>query len=183
MFLALSASAQAKSWSKEQVYRAGYEQGYRDAMARGDHGYRDDSGYANWMGHKGDYRKGYHEGFQVGHYDDGHGRFAERYPRSARTDPGGYPGNGYWGGNDYRDYGRGHNGYGLSYERGMDRGYHEGMDKGREDFRKHREYDPSRHKQYRNADDGYKSSYGDRQDYEAGYRRAFEDGYRQAYRR
>jgi hypothetical protein len=183
MFLALSALAQANSWSKEQVYRAGYEQGYRDAMVRGDHGYRDDSGYAKWMGHKGDYKKGYREGFQVGYYDNGHGGFGERYPRYARTYPGGYPGNGYWGGSDYRDYGRGRSGYGPAYERSMDRGYHEGMDRGREDFQKHRDYDPSRHKRYRNADDGYKSSYGDRRDYEAGYRRAFEDGYRQAYRR
>src|SRR5512135_3716025 len=85
MFLALSALAQADSWSKEQVYRAGYEQGYRDAMVRGDHGDRDDSGYGKWMGHKGDYRKGYREGFQVGYYDTGHGGFGERYPRYART--------------------------------------------------------------------------------------------------
>jgi hypothetical protein len=182
MFLALSTLAQANDWSKVRVYRAGYEQGYHDGMVRGEHGYREDAGYAKWMGHKGEYKKGYREGFQAAYYDNGHGRFARRDPRSAGRNPGGYLSNGYWGGSDYRDYGRGRYDHDLAYERGMDRGYLKGLEKGREDFRKHRDYDPARHKQYRNADDGYKSSYGDRRHYEADYRRAFEDGYRQAYR-
>ena len=182
MFLALSTLAQADDWSKVQVYRAGFEQGYRDGMVRGEHGYREDAGYAKWMGHKGEYQKGYREGFQAAYYDNGHGRFAPRDTRYAGSYPGGHLSNGYWGGGDYRDYGRGRYDRDLAYERGTDRGYLKGLEKGREDFRNHRDYDPARHRQYRNADDGYKSSYGDRRDYEAGYRRAFEDGYRQAYR-
>jgi len=182
MFLTLSTLAQANDWSKVRVYRAGYEQGYRDGVVRGEHGYREDAGYARWMGHKGEYKKGYREGFQAAYHGNGHGRFARRDPRYAGRHPGGYLSNGYWGGSDYRDYGRGRFDHDLAYERGMDRGYLKGLEKGREDFRKHRDFDPARHKQYRNADDGYKSSYGDRRNYEAGYRRAFEDGYRQAYR-
>jgi flagellar biosynthesis/type III secretory pathway protein FliH len=204
MILALSGIAQANSWSKERVYRAGYEQGYLDGLRRGEYlyrsgsprgadprDYRDDTGYVNWMGHKGEYRKGYREGYRVGYHEYGYGRAARRDSRHGSRYPGGYPsypdahrypGNSYWGGNSYRDYGHGRNGYDVAYERGMDRGYHEGLEKGREDYRKHRDYDPHRHRKYRNADDGYKSSYGDRRDYEAGYRRAFEDGYRQAYR-
>jgi len=182
MFLTLSTLAQANDWSKVRVYRAGYEQGYRDGVVRGEHGYREDAGYARWMGHKGEYKKGYREGFQAAYHGNGHGRFARRDPRYAGRHPGGYLSNGYWGGSDYRDYGRGRFDHDLAYERGMDRGYLKGLEKGREDFRKHRDFDPARHKQYRNADDGYKSSYGDRRNYEAGYRRAFEDGYRQSYR-
>jgi hypothetical protein len=182
MFLTLSTLAQANDWSKVRVYRAGYEQGYRAGMVRGEHGYREDAGYAKWMGHRGEYKKGYREGFQAAYQGNAHGRFARRDPRYAGRHPGGYLSNGYWGGSDYRDYGRGRFDHDLAFERGMDRGYLKGLEKGREDFRKHRNSDPARHKQYRDADDGYKSSYGDRRNYEAGYRRAFEDGYRQAYR-
>ena len=193
MFLALSTLAQANDWSKVRVYRAGYEQGYRDGMVRG-YGTATAASAAentttaktpatpNGWGIRENTRKAIARDSRplttIMVTADSH--------VAIRDTPAGYPGgylsNGYWGGSDYRDYGRGRYDHDLAYERSMDRGYLKGLEKGREDFRKHRDYDPARHKQYRNADDGYKSSYGDRRHYEADYRRAFEDGYRQAYR-
>ena len=214
MFFALGGLAQAQSWSKERVYRAGYEYGYRDGVRRGEYDtrsggprgvnprdYRDETGYHNSMGHKGDYKKGYREGFMTGYNASGYGRNGRdrygsrypdrypnypdypqtrRYPGTRYPEAGRYP---YPGGGSYPSQGYPRNSYSAAYERGMDRGYREGLEKGREDYRKNRSPDPVRHKAYREADDGYKSSYGYRGDYEAGYRRGFEDGYRQSFRR
>jgi len=104
MFLALSGLTHARSWSREQVYRAGYQHGFRDGLRRGafdyrnggyrglhPRAYRDDAGYSGHMGHRGDYRKGYRDGFRVGYHEGAYGRGGRRYPRHGIPYPGGYP--------------------------------------------------------------------------------------------
>jgi flagellar biosynthesis/type III secretory pathway protein FliH len=184
--------------SKDQAFRLGYDEGYKDGARQGQNDYRAGRGYGNrserygkaddgWrnsIGHRGDYRKGYQQGYDAGYrsanqgYGRGDsGRYPDRYPDSRYPDSR-YPDSRY---PDSRYPYPQNTRYNHAFDMGVERGYRDGQEKGLEDYRKNRNPDVSRHGDYRDADDGYKSSYGDKRDYESGYRRGFEQGYRDAF--
>ena len=156
-------------------YRAGDEQGERDARGRDRYGYErhgryrsGDYGYDNRYGRRDDYRNVFRSGFAAG-YERGYytygggGAVQRRAPNYGRYPT--YPGGGY--------------GY---YGEAQERGHREGYQKGREDARDNDRYDPRRHNWYRDGDRGYKSRDGSRDQYKRVYRDAFEQGYAQGYR-
>jgi hypothetical protein len=157
-------------------YRAGYEQGEREARGRERYGYErhgryrsGDYGYDNRYGQRNDYRDAFRTGFASG-YDRGYYAYGggRAVPRQA-PNYGRYP--------TYPGYG----GYGY-YGEAQERGLREGYQKGRKDARDHDRYDPRRHNWYRDGDRGYKDRYGSRDQYKRVYRDAFEQGYAQGYR-
>jgi flagellar biosynthesis/type III secretory pathway protein FliH len=171
---------------KDQAFRLGYDEGYRDGARHGQDDYRagrrydirneayrrTDDGYRNSIGHRGDYQKGFREGYEAGYryayQGRGDSRFPNRYPDYSR-----YPDSGRDSRYPYPQNTR----YNQAFDMGFERGYRDGQEKGLEDYRKNRNPEVNRHGDYRDADDGYRSSYGNKRDYQAGYRRGFEQGY------
>jgi flagellar biosynthesis/type III secretory pathway protein FliH len=185
--------------SKDQAFRLGYDEGYRDGAREGQNDYRSgrgydlrnaayrkaDDGYRNSIGHRGDYKKGYRQGYEAGYrtayQGRGDSRFPDRYPDSRYPDrypdsryPDRYPDSRY---PDSRNPYPQNTRYNQAFEMGFERGYRDGQEKGLEDYRKNRNPDVNRHDDYRDADDGYRSSYGNKRDYQAGYRQGFQGGY------
>jgi flagellar biosynthesis/type III secretory pathway protein FliH len=173
--------------SKDQAFRLGYDEGYRDGAREGQNDYRagrghdrrndayrrGDDGWRNSIGHRGDYQKGYRQGYEAGYRSAyqgrGDSRFPNRYPDSNRYPDNRYPDSRY----PYPQNTR----YNQAFEMGFERGYRDGQEKGLEDYQKNRNPDVNRHGDYRDADDGYRSSYGNKRDYQAGYRQGFQEGY------
>src|SRR5262245_21990062 len=179
---------------KDQAYRLGYDEGYRDGARHGQDDYRSgrgydlrgaeyrraDDGYNNSLGHKGDYKKGYREGYEAGYRatysGNGRGdyRYPNRYPDSRSPADSRYPDPSR---RDSRYPYPQNTRYNQAFDMGLERGYRDGQEKGLEDYRKNRNPDLNRHDDYRDADGGYKSSYGNKRDYQAGYRQGFQQGY------
>jgi hypothetical protein len=182
----------------QDARRAGYDNGYRDGVKRGEQAARDrkafnaqlerdyrdaTNGYNRSYGDRERYRDDYRGGFAQG-YRDGYYR---RDSRDSRDQYGRYPGygnNGRYGngngnqgnGNRY-GYGRNNAGYGA-FQNGASDGYRKGL----EDIEKRRYPDVSRHSWYRNGDHDYDRAYGSKDAYRIEYRRGFQEGYNRAFR-
>ena len=175
----------------QDARRAGYDNGYRDGVRRGEQAARDrkafnaqlerdyrdaTNGYNRSYGdrnrYRDDYRGGFAQGYRDGYYSrDSRGQYGNNrgYDNRGR----GY-GNGTWG--DGYGYGR-NAGYGA-YQNGASDGYRKGL----EDIEKRRYPDVSRHSWYRSGDHDYDRAYGSKDSYRIEYRRGFEEGYNRAFR-
>lgn len=177
----------------QDARRAGYDNGYRDGVKRGEQAARDrkafnaqlerdyrdaSNGYNRSFGDRERYRDDYRGGFAQG-YRDGY------YQRDSRGQYGQYPGSGNdraYGNERGWGYGNG-NGYGRTAGYGaFQNGAGDGYRKGLEDIEKRRYPDVSRHGWYRSGDHDYDRAYGSRDSYKIEYRRGFEEGYNRAFR-
>jgi hypothetical protein len=167
--------------SYADAQRAGYENGYRNGLKRGEQAARDgraldiererdyrsaDGGYNRSYGDRNRYRDSYRGGFAQG-YREG---YTQRGARST------FPNNGR---NNGWDYGRGYGGnanFGAR-QNGVSDGYKKGLD----DLNERKYPDVNRQKWYRNGDHDYDSRYGSKDTYRVEYRRGFEEGYNRAY--
>jgi hypothetical protein len=178
----------------QSARRAGYENGYRDGLKRGEQAARDrkafnaqlerdyrdaTNGYNRSYGdrerYRDDYRGGFAQGYRDGYSRDARGGGYGQYPQQ-------YPG--YGNGRDDRGWGNG-SGYGYGRNAGygaFQNGASDGYRKGLEDVQKRRYPDVSRHSWYRSGDHDYDRAYGSRDSYKVEYRRGFEEGYNRAFR-
>jgi hypothetical protein len=191
-------------WGQNQNADArehGYHQGYRDGWYNGrnarnsrwnySQGVRpdDDRNYQNWMGPKGQYKKGYRSGYQAGYGDAYYGRRAQNtwtYGQNGRRTPWDPDGDGdvhyppQYPNNQYPNGGGGYYGNNGNAQRF---GYADGQQAGQRDRSSRHSYRPTEWEAYRDADHGMSSSTGYRSenDYKTQYRQAFMNGYNQGY--
>jgi hypothetical protein len=172
------ASLDARQHGYEHAYRDGADQGRQDRSRRvaynlnngGDqNGAR---GYEGFMGNRGQYIKGYREGYKAG-YDDAYYGRPDRYSQIyGRTTNGNQPptrGDVYaarpWSAADMA----------------IDVGYRDGVTAGQQDRGRNTRSNFESTDIYRNADLGYRPSYGDRDAYRLKFRDSFTRGYQDGF--
>jgi flagellar biosynthesis/type III secretory pathway protein FliH len=153
-------SASAQPWGRAQeMYDAGYEEGYRRGERDARRGDRFDIDDALYRRSHPQFRRGYSAGYRAGYNTSRRGVWSQRVPiRPGRDVRGGY-----------QD---------PAFARGHADGYEHGLEDGRDRDR----YDPVRHGDYRDGDQGYDRAYGSRDAYKNNYRAGFRQGYEQGYR-
>ena len=181
-------SLDAQRHGNQHGYSDGYHHGQQDLARRVGYDYRSrdwkdaDRGYEKFMGSKGQFKKGYREGYRRG-YDDGYRRRAgSAWERIfGRTDDRIYrDDDDSWG--RHRDDVYANRGWGYQ-DVAYDIGYRDGLAWGRQDAGNGRGYKLNDNSLYKKATHGYDDRYGDKDAYKRRYRDGFARGYRDGYGR
>jgi hypothetical protein len=161
-----------------QTRQYGYDSGYRDGVARGQHEGRENDpydyhtpdwrqatrGYAPWMGPVSVFQQGYQQGYATG-FQSGFASVRPAVPYAPRQDfqPASYPDR--YDANPAYTIGR-----------------QDGAEAAREDLYHNKIFNPNPRGRYGSMDHGYRRDYGDKGYYKSQYDLGYHAGYESVYR-